>query len=140
LYKSLTQSDGKYVVVGEATSAHHAWVVGALESAVRGVYQFMWKHSKNQTANEVTTAYNNGEICGPFGPVPSEYDRTEDLPMPAGVNLKADAMPSPIGELARMQVLMESIRLKQGEDTIDNSKVTDDQIRPILDLLEMLGL
>jgi hypothetical protein len=30
------------VIIGEAASPHHAWVVGALESAVVGVYQ--WLH------------------------------------------------------------------------------------------------
>lgn len=30
--------DGVHFIIGEASSAHHAWVVGASESAVRGVY------------------------------------------------------------------------------------------------------
>ncbi|KAM0795456.1 hypothetical protein BDR22DRAFT_796700, partial [Usnea florida] len=34
-------NDGNHIIIGEAASAHHAWVVGALESAVRGVYQFL---------------------------------------------------------------------------------------------------
>ena len=32
---------GRLFIIGEAASKHHAWVVGALESAVRGVYQLL---------------------------------------------------------------------------------------------------
>ena len=36
---------GKLFIVGEAASKHHAWVVGALESAVRGVFQLLQQYS-----------------------------------------------------------------------------------------------
>ena len=36
---------GKLFIIGEAASKHHAWVVGALESAVRGVYQLLQRYS-----------------------------------------------------------------------------------------------
>ena len=32
---------GQLYLIGEAASAHHAWIVGALESAVRGVYYLL---------------------------------------------------------------------------------------------------
>ncbi|KAF2789884.1 amine oxidase [Melanomma pulvis-pyrius CBS 109.77] len=34
-------SDGRFVVVGEHASANHAWIVGALDSAVRGLKQIL---------------------------------------------------------------------------------------------------
>jgi monoamine oxidase len=161
LYKSLTQSDGKHIIIGEAASAHHAWVVGALESAVRGVYQFLWKHSKDKNVNEIMEAFNyvpyeeehpdkentgkeTSEMKGPedrkipylFGGVPLEYNRTEDLPLPKDATLKGK-MPSRIGELARWQVFVESIRLRQEDgDTIDPKLVKADELKPILELLK----
>jgi monoamine oxidase len=41
LWGDMIQPAGNLVVVGEATSPHHAWVVGALESAVYGVYAWL---------------------------------------------------------------------------------------------------
>ncbi|MCJ1470056.1 hypothetical protein MMC07_008701 [Pseudocyphellaria aurata] len=38
-------ADGKLIIIGEAASTHHAWVVGALESAMRGVYQFVGRYA-----------------------------------------------------------------------------------------------
>jgi len=136
-YNNLTASAGKYMVIGEAASAHHAWVVGALESAVRGVYQFLC-NSTDSAAQDVAKDYELGKIPGPFGPLPSEYSRTDDIKLPEGTELSG-AMPSPVGELARMQVLLEGIRLKQGGDRLDPSKITEDQIKPILDLLDGKG-
>ena len=34
-------SDSHFHIVGEAASAHHAWIVGALDSSVRGVYMML---------------------------------------------------------------------------------------------------
>jgi monoamine oxidase len=34
-------SDGRFVIVGEHASANHAWIVGALDSAVRGLKQIL---------------------------------------------------------------------------------------------------
>jgi monoamine oxidase len=130
-YKDIVRSDGKHIVIGEAASAHHAWVVGALESAVRGVYQFLWKHSgKNDMAKAATEAYNNNNIPAPFGPIPAEYNRDEDIQVPRDANVKETARR---GEWARMGVLFESIRLKQGGDTIDPTRIKDADIKPILD-------
>ncbi|KAI4864526.1 hypothetical protein F4820DRAFT_470475 [Hypoxylon rubiginosum] len=49
-YLSRPAADGKFHVVGEAASAHHAWVVGALDSACAAVYRFLvrfglWGHA-----------------------------------------------------------------------------------------------
>ncbi|KAK0757469.1 hypothetical protein N5P37_010194 [Trichoderma harzianum] len=35
---------GKFHIVGEASSVHHAWIIGSLESAYTAVYQFLYKY------------------------------------------------------------------------------------------------
>ena len=50
----LPSAGGKLFIIGEAASKHHAWVVGALESAVRGVGQLLQEYSgvKNEAVRE----------------------------------------------------------------------------------------
>jgi hypothetical protein len=45
LYPLLTllAADGKFHIVGEASSVHYAWVVGALDSATAAVHKFLRK-------------------------------------------------------------------------------------------------
>ncbi|KAI0410483.1 FAD/NAD(P)-binding domain-containing protein [Xylaria grammica] len=45
LYPYLTRpaADSKFHIVGEAASAHHAWIVGALNSAYTAVYRFLYR-------------------------------------------------------------------------------------------------
>lgn len=40
-YLQRPAADGKFHIVGEASSAHHGWIVGALDSAYLAVYQFL---------------------------------------------------------------------------------------------------
>ena len=80
MYPYIIRNDGTHIIIGEAASAHHAWVVGALESAIRGVYQFPYKHSKHSAkCNEVLQLYNKNRIAKPYGPIPKEFDRTKDV-------------------------------------------------------------
>lgn len=126
MWQWITRTDGRYVIIGEAASAHHAWVVGSLESVVRGVYQFLYRHSKNSKgAHDALQAFNNGKIEGPYGPLPHEYDRTEDIQY---MNSQKDPQ-SPVGEMARHQVMTEAIRQKQGQDQLDPSSVVRDQLK-----------
>lgn len=39
-YLSRPAADSKFHIVGEAASAHHVWIVGALDSAYAAVYRF----------------------------------------------------------------------------------------------------
>ena len=41
MWSKMIQPSGDVVLVGEAASPHHAWVVGALESAVHGLHSWM---------------------------------------------------------------------------------------------------
>ena len=71
------QSFGQLYLVGEAASAHHAWVVGALESVIRAVY-LMFKGL--YTADPDFTPYQKAmdllskDVGGglPFYPLPQE--------------------------------------------------------------------
>jgi monoamine oxidase len=42
-YLSRPAADSKFHIVGEAASAHHAWIVGALDSAYMAVYRFLYR-------------------------------------------------------------------------------------------------
>ena len=144
LYKWITRGGGKHIVIGEAASAHHAWVVGALESAVRGVYQFLYQHSKNSEAvHKCVEAYSNNEIPQPFGPLPAEFDRTTDIEgctalkdRLKGIEDPAKTTPqttySPRGEYLRHGVLLEMLRLAQGGDQLDTEPLADKFFKPIL--------
>lgn len=125
------RNDGNHVIIGEAASAHHAWVVGALESATRGVYQFLFAHSGNSKAvNNALDAYNAGDIDAPFGPLPTEFDRMKDVgEAGVDVDLKKTAAE---GEWARQGVIFERIRLQQGGDQLDLSKVSKNDVAPLL--------
>lgn len=43
LYSTLVRplADSRFHIIGEAASAHHAWIVGALDSSLRGVHLFL---------------------------------------------------------------------------------------------------
>lgn len=128
-------NDGNHIIIGEAASAHHAWVVGALESAVRGVYQFLFQHSENSTnIAAAMEAYHKNEIPAPYGPLPAEFERTKDVKEALKKGNEADQkrIAAP-GEWARQGVLFETIRLKQGRDQLDLAKVTADEVAPLLD-------
>ena len=127
------RNDGNHIIIGEAASAHHAWVVGALESATRGVYQFLFAHSKNSSAiQDALDAYNDGKILGPFGPLPVEFTRMADVGQ-AGVKVNLEKAAAE-GEWARQGVIFEQIRQSQGGDQLDLSKVKEKDVAPLLDV------
>ena len=76
---------GQLYFVGEATSAHHAWIVGALESAVRGVY-YLLDHCHNADegcstyvkAMEMLSSEHPGEHQLPFYPLPKEMPKRQE--------------------------------------------------------------
>lgn len=41
MWPSIIEPNGWLFLIGEAASAHHAWIVGALESSVRAMHQLM---------------------------------------------------------------------------------------------------
>lgn len=133
MYPYIVRNDGTHIIIGEASSAHHAWVVGALESAVRGVYQFLYRHSKHDAkVNEVLQAYNRDEVRPPFGNVPAEFDRTADV-VPLGVaHPEREKDVCAVGEWLRQGVLAEEIRLKQGGDRLDPKKVEREEVTEFL--------
>lgn len=127
------RNDGNHIIIGEAASAHHAWVVGALESATRGVYQFLFAHSKNSTAIKAALdAYNSNDVPAPFGPLPAEFDRMKDVGE-AGEKVDLEKVAAE-GEWARQGVIFEQIRQAQKGDQLDLSKVTEADVAPLLDV------
>ena len=132
MYPWIVRNDGKHIIIGEAASAHHAWV-----SAVRGVYQFLFAHSKqSKTINRALEAYNKGEIAEPFGPLPVEFDRCKDVKPIGGPNRsdpRAEHL-APEGEWARQGVIFEKIRQLQNRDQLDLDHVTEAQVKPLLDV------
>ena len=105
--------------------------MGALESATRGVYQFLFAHSENSGAiKNALNAYNDNKIPAPFGPLPAEFDRMKDV-SEAGVDVDKDKTAAE-GEWARQGVIFERIRLAQGGDQLDLSKVSKEDVAPLL--------
>lgn len=140
LYNDVTVSDGRYIIIGEATSAHHAWLVGAPESAVRGVYQFLCTATENAPPEAAVwkayNAYSNKEIPGPFGPLPEEWNRPKDVRLPRDYSKddrdKIGENIVPVGELLKMGILMEQIQLKQGVDVNNPDQILESDVTAIL--------
>lgn len=132
MYPWISRSNGRHIIIGEAASAHHAWVVGALESAVRGVYQFLFIHSRDRLAvHNALELYNNCKVASPYGPLPAEYDRKKGTEL-----MSKEAEEAALrfeGEWARQQVIFESIRLEQGGDQLKLGDVEEGQIAALLD-------
>ncbi|KAL8691863.1 MAG: hypothetical protein Q9218_003007 [Villophora microphyllina] len=131
MYPYIIRNDGTHIIIGEAASAHHAWVVGALESAVRGVYQFLYHRSHDPKVSEVLQAYNENKVVSPYGPIPAEFDRTTDV-IPLGVKDEKLEGVSAVGEWLRQGVLAEEIRLRQGGDRLDTAKVKAEDVSEFL--------
>ena len=146
MYPYIVRNDGTHIIIGEAASAHHAWVVGALESAVRGVYQFLYKHSRHSAkCNHVLQEYNNDKVEAPYGPIPKEFDRTKDvipldvrtgrivtgddeIKLPTWQGGEDGTLVSGNGELLRQGVQVETWRLQQGGDRLEPKDVGREQI------------
>jgi len=52
LWPKVVQPAGNLVMIGEASSPHHAWVVGAIESAVAGLYSWLYSRMDLPGAKE----------------------------------------------------------------------------------------
>ena len=57
---------GKLHIVGEASSAHHAWISGALDSGARAVYYFLKQHGSPTK-----------KLIDNWGPIPEIDDEVE---------------------------------------------------------------
>jgi monoamine oxidase len=109
MYPSVVMNNGKHIIVGEASSPHHAWIVGALESAVRGVYQFLYAHSKYDKCNEALKLWDAPEefpveqrLTAPFYPLPEEYDQL--LKQPEGIETKRNFLAKHLVLLSKAEI------------------------------------
>lgn len=77
LWPKVVQPAGNLVLIGEASSPHHAWVVGAIESAVVGLYSWLYSRMDIPGAKEAvllidgTTPCRKGAKHPPFLGLPS---------------------------------------------------------------------
>ncbi|CAZ83540.1 unnamed protein product [Tuber melanosporum] len=64
MYPELTKpaAKGNLHFVGEATSTHHAWIVGALESAHRGIYEILFKEQRTDLIKNHAENWKQGEV------------------------------------------------------------------------------
>ena len=80
---STPSADGKLFIIGEAASAHHAWVVGALESALRGVFQFVTRYAEvypqyKEVMEYLQAVKERDEVKKedrPFLPLPKSFEK-----------------------------------------------------------------
>ncbi|KAG8424811.1 hypothetical protein J3458_001572 [Metarhizium acridum] len=70
MYQGLKAHEGKHIIIGEAASAHHAWVVRNLDSAVRGVFQFLCRHKNENAAAMAAYHIRQAKTVGRTAPFP----------------------------------------------------------------------
>ena len=108
MYPEIISTDGRHIMIGEIASSHHAWIVGALESAVRGVYQFLHRQSLlgHAGCRAAFQLYNDDKVPSPWGPVPVEFNSLLDE--------NGKTMEKPVvGEFASFLTVVEKDRLEQ---------------------------
>ncbi|KAJ3541739.1 hypothetical protein NM208_g2594 [Fusarium decemcellulare] len=74
MWNKLIQPSGDVIIVGEAASPHHAWVVGALESVIHGLHAWMGANTHvhgMQEARDILAKYQEGN---PFVGLPPYMD------------------------------------------------------------------
>ncbi|KAF2803940.1 uncharacterized protein BDZ99DRAFT_511735 [Mytilinidion resinicola] len=83
MWPEIIQQNGWLFLVGEAASAHHAWIVGALESAIRGVYQMLdallLQNPEYEPYRDAMKLLQDPYIEDdlPFGPLPLEIPKRQ---------------------------------------------------------------
>ena len=76
LWPKIIAPTNDVVIIGEHASPHHAWVVGALESALVGVYQWLAQYAKSGLIVGVQDALNllqGTKMGNPFIGLPGYY-------------------------------------------------------------------
>ncbi|KAH6612282.1 hypothetical protein B0J18DRAFT_441755 [Chaetomium sp. MPI-SDFR-AT-0129] len=67
LWPKIVQPAGNLVLIGEASSPHHAWVVGAIESAVVGLYAWLYSRMDIPGAKEAVQLIDGTTPCPGHG-------------------------------------------------------------------------
>ena len=62
-YPLLTQphSNGRLHIIGEASSVHHSWILGALESSYRGVHDYLVEFGQDARLAELERVWGAGQ-------------------------------------------------------------------------------
>lgn len=68
-YLARPAADSKFHIVGEAASAHHAWIVGALDSAVAAMHRFLFRFQLHDAIEALKEQWGQPEEleAGKFG-------------------------------------------------------------------------
>lgn len=66
----IIRPSGNFVNIGELSSAHHGWVVGALESAVHGLHSWLSVNRQIEGAVEAMKVLENPKTGNPFVGLP----------------------------------------------------------------------
>jgi len=75
MWSKLIHPSGDFVIIGEAASPHHAWVVGALESAVHGVHTWLEMNKSHISgAKDALKLLETSEDGNPFVGLPPYMD------------------------------------------------------------------
>ncbi|KAF3905797.1 hypothetical protein AA313_de0205104 [Arthrobotrys entomopaga] len=75
VWNKLIHPSGNLIIIGEAASPHHAWVVGALESAVHGIYIWLkMRQHEIRGAAEAIELLKHPEDGNPFVGLPPYMD------------------------------------------------------------------
>ncbi|KAH7303409.1 hypothetical protein B0I35DRAFT_472320 [Stachybotrys elegans] len=112
LYSAITKPNagGQLYFVGEAASAHHAWVVGALESVIRAIwlnfdalhrgnyepYEWVMRLLERGFVNDEEKQKSPGSAPLPFYPLPAEMPMRQEIgPKPPSDGSKGDLLDHP---------------------------------------------
>ncbi|EXF84028.1 flavin containing amine oxidoreductase [Colletotrichum fioriniae PJ7] len=124
LYPAITKPNagGQLYFVGEAASAHHAWVVGALESVVRALYlMFDALHQGSRNDPEMKDTYQAYKWAMDL----LEFGYIKDHPAKGEKSATTTAAPSPLpffplpAEMPRRRRNFDNLNLNEPDDSSD---------------------
>jgi monoamine oxidase len=77
MWNKMIHPSGDLIIIGEAASPHHAWVVGALESAVHGVHTWLAMHEYeiDGATEALSVLESTKDVNNPFVGLPPYMDR-----------------------------------------------------------------
>lgn len=140
MWPQIIRPNGRLFFIGEAASAHHAWIVGALESSVRAVFQMLeglYLQDEEQNGGDDGRKFppykqamdllsNKNKDGLPFHPLPQEMPhdqkdasgekKTVDRPPAAGENLSYTAAEVALGFYESFVAKVEEEQKKEEEN------------------------
>lgn len=113
LWGKMIHPSGNLILIGEACSPHHAWVVGALESAVYGVCLWLkMRQDEIPGAAHAIALLEKAEDGNPFVGLPPYMDRT--ISNFSALNARLDLEDSDARKRAQRQQQQQNVALRGG--------------------------